>query len=380
MRILLFADLMDEWLGWLVAGLLPDVRSHFEIDYAKAGWVLAAHLSGGYAGSALGGVLADLYSRRRQLLFGAVLYAFGLALAGAATSFGILLFGCLCIGLASGPVVHTAQLILIDRARGAEERLEKTLGHFNAFGSVGDPLGPTSLAMSLSVGLGWRFAFAAGALFMALFGLGLSITTRESRSPSVTHGEERRGWQLIVDTIKDSRLLRLALALALLDGLDEPFAGFVVLFLRDIGGVSGAWANAVVVVLVGSPLAGFALVAHLHWSRRHTMRASLLTLGVAIVGFLLAPGIAGKAACLIVVGASGAVFYTTALAMAFTLRPNATGTVTSVLSVFGAISLFIPPLVGSIADAHGLVSAMLVYVAIPLTMLILTIGIKSDCF
>ena len=55
MVILLLADFFDEWLGWCVAGLLPEVRGHFRLDYAKAGWVLTAHLFGGYVGGAVGG-------------------------------------------------------------------------------------------------------------------------------------------------------------------------------------------------------------------------------------------------------------------------------------------------------------------------------------
>ncbi|MBN2370335.1 MAG: MFS transporter [Vicinamibacteria bacterium] len=375
MGFLLFADFMDEWLGWLVAGLLPDVRGHFHLDYAKAGWVLMAHHTGGYIGSALSGVAADLYNRRRLLLLGTALYAFGLTLAGAATSYGVLLAACVCIGLASGPVAHTARLILIDRARKAEERLEKTLGCYNALGSVGDLLGPLSLAMSLSAGLGWRCAFCAGALFMAAYGLGLGVMHRGSRSPTLARDKETRGWSHIVETAKDGRLLRLALALALLDGLDEPFAGFVILHLRDVAGVSGASANAVITVLVGSPLVGFALAARTPWSRHRMIRASLLILGAAVAGFLLASGIAAKALCLAFVGTSTAVFYTSALAASFSLRPNATGTVTSVLSMVGALSLLLPPFVGSVADACDLSHAMLVYVALPFAMLMLVTGI-----
>jgi predicted MFS family arabinose efflux permease len=378
MGVLLLADFFDECLGWLVAGLLPELRGHFKLDYLRAGWVLTAHLAGGYLGGALGGVLADLYDRRRLLLSGAALYACGLALAGAATSFGILLLGCVCIGLASGPVAHTAQLILVDRARDGQERLEKVLGRFNALGSVGALLGPVSLAAALGVGLGWRSGFAAGALVMAVYAFALGTVRPASHVAPPAQAEKRAGWALMRETITDVRLLRLALALALLDGLDEPFAGFVILFLRDVSGTSGALANATAAVLVGSPLVGFALAARLPWRRATIMRSSLALLGAALGAFLLAPGMLAKAACLAAAGTATAVFYTTSLAAVLSLRPSSTGTVTSVLSVVGTLSLLIPPLVGQIADARDLTSAMFIYAALPLVMLLLVGGVDAE--
>ncbi len=378
MGVLLLADFVDEWLGWLVAGLLPDVRSHFKLDYVKAGWVLTAHTGGGYVGGTLGGVLADLYSRRSILLAGATLYACGLGLACTAPSLPALLLGCACIGLASGPVAHTAQLILVDQAHGSNERLEKTLGRFNALGSIGDVLGPLSLAAALGAGLGWRAVFAIGTLLMVTYGFAYGVAAPPA-SPSHNSTPERRAsWALIRETLMDTRVLRLALALALLDALDEPFAGFVVLFLRDVTATGGPGANAIATVLVGSPLVGFALVQHLPWSRASIMRSSLALLGGAIAGFVLAPGLPSKTAFLAVAGATTAIFYTTTLAAVLALRPNSTGTVTSVLSIIGVLSLLFPPLVGRIADTHDLTRAMLVYVAIPFVMLLL-IGARHPC-
>jgi MFS family permease len=375
MGVLLFADLFDEWLGWLVAGLLPEVRAHFGLDYSRAGWALTAHVLGGYLGSAVGGVLADVWDRRRLLLSGAALFALGLAIVGAAPSFAVVLAGCFSLGLASGPVVHTAQLILVDRARGTDERLERFLGRFNALGTVGDLLGPIGLAIGLTAGLGWRGLFGAGALVMATYGLTLATVARISPVRPTAPDTGRPTWPVIVATLADRRLLRVALALALLDGLDEPFAGFVMLFLRDAAGASAALSNAVIVVLAGSPLAGFALAARLTWPRARAMSVSLCALGAGLSGFLLLPGVIAKAAALAVVGSSTAVFYTVALSEALSLRPNTTGTTTSVLSIVGAVSLLFPPLTGAIADKWGLTNGMLLYPALPVVMLLLVRGL-----
>jgi MFS family permease len=187
--LLLLADLVDEWMGWFPVGLLPDVRGHFAVGYGKASLVLTAHLVGGYVGSMFGGVLADIWDRRRLLLGGAALYALGLGLAGMATSFGAVLVACACIGLSSGPLVHTAQVILVDRARARGERLERMLGRFNALGSVGDLLGPASLTLGLGVGLGWRWLLRRGRGRHR----GLRPGARRHGPPALAHARPRPG-------------------------------------------------------------------------------------------------------------------------------------------------------------------------------------------
>jgi MFS transporter, FSR family, fosmidomycin resistance protein len=368
---LLLADLVDEWLGWLPAGLLGDVRGEFHLDYARASGILVAHFVGGYVGGVLGGVLADVSDRRRLLLGGVALYTAGLGLASSAENALVLVLGCLCIGLASGPVVHTAQLILVDRAREERERLERSLGRFNALGSIGDILGPGSLALLMGAGVGWRALFAAGAVLMAVYGLGSGAVLQRSPQPGPARESASALWPRVREVLTDRRLLRLALALALLDGLDEPFAAFVLLFLRDVAGVSAPLASFAVTWLVGSTLAGFALASHCAWPRARAMEACLLGMSLGLVGFLLVPGLPLRVACLAVVGVSTAAFYTTALAEAFSLRPDSTGTVTSVLSLIGPVSLVIAPLVGALADAYGLARSMAVYVALPVLMLLL---------
>ncbi len=371
MGALLAADFFDEWLGWLVTGLLPDVRAHFRLDYAQAGWVLTAHLAGGYVGAIVGGVLADVWNRRRLLLGGAALFASGLALVGVAPSFAVTLVGCACIGLASGPVVHTAQVILVERARQDGQRLERFLARFNALGSVGDVLGPTFLAVGLSAGLGWRALFGAGALVMTAYGVTLAGATRHAPLVPAARDSERPAWSLVVATLADHRVLRLALALALLDALDEPFAGFVMLYLRDVVGASEALSNLAVAVLVGSTLGGFALAAHLGWTRGRAMRVFLGTLTAGTAAFLLLPGLPAKVACLALVGVSTAGFYTSALAEALSLRPDTTGTTTSVLSLVGIVSLALPPLVGAVSDSRNLTSGMILYAGLAALMLLL---------
>jgi hypothetical protein len=108
------------------------------------------------------------------------------------------------------------------------------------------------------------------------------------------------------------------------------------------------------------------------------MRGSVTLLGGAVAGFVLAPGLPFKTAFLAVAGATTAVFYTSTLAAVLSLRPSSTGTVTSVLSVVGALSLLFPPLVGRIADTRDLTSAMFVYAAIPFAMLLLIGGTATE--
>ena len=366
-------------MGWLPTGLLPEVRSGFDLDYERASLILTAHLMGGYFGSAVGGVLADVSDRRRLLVAGTAVYALGLGLASCASSLPAMLLACALIGLASGPVVHTAQLILADRARASGERLERFLGRFNALGSVGDLIGPASLVAGLGFGLGWRSLFGLAALVVASYGLGVAGTAAKVPAPVAFEGPESRpGWRAILEAVRDRRLLRLAVALALLDALDEPFAGFVLLYLRDVVGWSAAAGNAALGVLVGSTLGGFALAAHLDWTRGRFMRICLWLMGGALAAFPLVPGVSLKLVCLGLVGLSTAGFYTAALAEVLDLRPGLAGTATSVLSVVGALSLAFPPIAGALADHAGLRSSLLLYAALPFVMLILVRGVRTD--
>ncbi|HEX5939980.1 MAG TPA: MFS transporter [Dehalococcoidia bacterium] len=362
---MLFVDFMDEWVSFFPAGSLNQIQGDLDLSYGQAGVILACFGLGGLLGTPIGGLAADFVDRRKLLTGGAFAYAASMALFGLSDGFWVMVLAALLWGASSDPFTHPADVVLAELD---PDMLETNVARGNFLGSLGDILSPLTVALVFAVGLDWRILMFVGAAGMAAYGfwfLTLEIPPlRQSR-------DGHTPWSSLLSVVRDRRVILAALVITLFSTLDEPFAAFVILFLRDEGyGATTAGIMAMVFFLAAA--LGFILVPWL--TRRFSARgvrfglALLMLVGIlavltGLIG-LLVPG-------LFLTGAAGAAFYSIMYAGLLRLRPGQVGATGTVTSYIDTLALAFPPLVGVTADAAGLHAGLALYGLIPIGILIL---------
>jgi putative MFS transporter len=155
-------DAMD--IG-LLTFLLPTLTSSMGLRGAEPGLVVSFTFLGMFAGAAVAGNLADRYGRKAVFQWTLILYAIGTGLSAFAWDLNSLLLFRLISGLGLGGELPVASTLVSEwspaRVRG---RMLVLLESFWAYGWTVAAVIGLALAPRLDPGLGWRVAFAIGAL------------------------------------------------------------------------------------------------------------------------------------------------------------------------------------------------------------------------
>jgi MFS family permease len=366
---LLFIRFADEWFTFFPAGALEPMRSELDLPYAQVGLILASLSAGGLLGHGFS-VAADYVDRRLLASGGAFVY--GLCLVGFAVghSFWFLVAVGVIWGAASDAFIAGCEVTLV---RLYPEHLAPVLGRINAYGAVGDLLGPLTLAGAALVGISWRGVFAMGGTLMLAYAAILLI----QKFPNVPLVPEAPPpVAAIAAVLRDSQIIRLALVDALFSLLDEPFQGYTIAFFERVRGQPPALATVIVAGWVIAGVVGFLAVPV--FSKRSSARSLLLgfgvTIAVAVVIIVIAPFVSLQAIAALVFGFGAAVFYAVLQATVLGIQPERAGTVGAVVSTIGLLGLAFPTLVGSVADRFGLTAGLLLYAAVSPLMLVLLVS------
>ena len=350
----------DEWTTFFPAGTLEPIRHDLGLSYAGVAGVLVALPAGGILGNVFL-VAADYVSRRLLASLGALTYGLAMIAFGVGHSLPVLLTAAFAWGAASDAFVHASEVALVDLA---EDALGKTLARMNAWASVGDLLGPATLAVAAMLGFGWRGAFIGGGV--AMLGYAAWLATQRFPPP---HPPEKLPNPLagVWAIARDREVLLLAVVLGLFSLLDEPLDGFMIAYFERVRGFAPALATAPVVAILVGGMAGFAVFERLAGGRSPRVvilacaAAMIVTLPVAIY----APFLPLELAAGLGFGAAGAVFYTTLESVVLALRPGQAGATGAVVSTIGMLGMGFPALVGALADSRGLGAGLALYAAIP---------------
>jgi DHA1 family inner membrane transport protein len=361
----------DEWLTFFPAGALEQIRADLDLTYAQAGLILTAMAAGGLAGNAFT-VAADFVDRRRLAGFGALAYAGCLVTIGLSTSLPLLLVAAFCWGAAGDAVCHGCEVALVDLAR---EDLAPAMGRVNAYGAVGDVLGPLTLAAAAALGVSWRGVFCAGGVLMLLYAAWIARqpfpgVQRAPGGPSIAVA--------LLDAVRDRRIILLAVVDGLFGLLDEPFLGFTMAYLERERAISAAAAATVAMAVVAGGLAGFLSVSA--FTSRFPARRLLLCFGalvaLSVAALAVAPVLPLHLAAGGAFGFTGAVFFALLQATYLSLRPRQAGTSQAVISAIGHFGIGFPTLVGLVSDASGLGAGLGLYAAVPVVMVLL-LGLEA---
>jgi len=367
---LLLVDLADEWFTFLPAGAMESIRADLGLSYAQAGVLLALLPAGGVLGTVLMAA-ADFVSRRLLGAGGAFVFALCLLVFATGRSFIVLAVAAFVWGAASDAFVHATQLALAELAG---DDLDAVLARTNLLGSLGELLGPLTLALTAAAGLGWRPVFAVGGVLMLAYAAWLAGQCLPPPRP-----DGSTPWSVVRAVAQDARVLRLAALWALSAALDAPFIGFLIANLEETRDVSAAAATALVVAVVAGGMATYAALAVVRrpFSTRSRLVFASIGLLVTIVVMVGAPWTAVVGLAGVGFGAAGALLWVALQATTYRLRPGQVGTTQAVISGLSTVSVTIPPLVGVAADRLGLGTATWLFVLAPVGILLLALTARE---
>jgi predicted MFS family arabinose efflux permease len=348
---------VDEWLGFLPAGIVEPLHAELGLSYAQVGGLLVALSAGGLLGIPIA-VAVDHLSRRVVSAAGAFGYAACLFTFAAEESFPLLLLAAVLLGASSDAMIRGCEVATVELAG---DDLERTLGVVNALGALGDVLGPATLATAAATGLGWRPAFAAAAVLLLAYG---TVIATQPFPPPAARAERLGPGGGVRAVLGDRRVMLLCLAATVFSLLDEPFLAFAVAYLERDQDLSHAVALLIAGAAMAGGLVGFVAVA----LRRPSgvalvivLRRAAFTMVVSIALTLVVPWVPIQAASAFAFGTAGGVFWVRIQSAILGGRPGLAGTTIAVWSSMEVVAGAFPLVVGAVADARGLRTGLVLY-------------------
>lgn len=354
----LAARFMDELLSGLPTVLMPTIRAQFGLSYTQVS-LLGLALS--YAAAIIepiNGLLIDLWKRPWLMAFGAAGIGLGTAVIGLAPTLAILLPGFAIYGLASGPLAHTADVVLVEAYPKAPDRIYTRATLLDTVGAL---LAPLSVTISIWMGLNWRWLLICLGLSSFVYAVLILRTRFPCRSESDERGHQGFGIALrenLRAVLSSKRAMTWLLYLLAFSVLEAPLQ-FTTIWLREQVGMSQALIGIYVAIEMGVSIVS--LVYLDRWLARSSSRRILLTacLGLLILypAWVVMPGIAMRFLLALPLGFLEAVLWPIGKAQSLASVPGRGGTVTAVQSLMGLIP--IPLLFGLLAETVTLTTAML---------------------
>lgn len=356
----------DEWVSFFPSGALEPIRADLALSYAQIGMVVAAVPAGGLVGHGFS-VAADYVDRRLLASAGALVVGLGLLGFAFGQVFAVLLVAAFVWGLASDAFVAGCEVSLVQLF---PNDLAAVLGRVNAFGAIGDLLGPLTLAAVVGFGLGWRAAFLLGGAIMLVYSAVLATRSFPAPRPAPAAPS------IVADIIavaRDRTIVRLALVDGLFAILDEPFQGFTIAYLERVRDLAPALATLIVAGWVVAGMIGFWIVSRFtdHFAPRTLLLAFGVAIAVAVILLVFGPFVPLQALAAVAFGFSAAVFYAILQATYLGAQPDRAGTINAIVSTIGLFDIAFPTLVGAVVDARGLEAGLGLYAVVPLLILAL---------
>lgn len=270
-------------------------------------------------------------------------------LGAVAWSYWVLLVALALYGPAAGVGVELAQASLVDAA---PEKAEATLARWTLLGAIGDIGTPALLAIVVAAGYSYRAAFVVSGLFV------LANAWAVWSGPDVPHAhvedEETRG--TLRDALKNRRLVGWELACVFCAFLDELMVAFGALHLKappqERAVVFIAWMFG---AIVGAVAAERLLV---RWSSRTVLLSSCVCCMPALALWLWADALWLSAVALALVGVFSSPMYPVAKAQAYAAMPGSSGAITALGALLLPIEMAFPVVVGLVANAYGVTTAL----------------------
>jgi len=239
-------------------------------------------------------------------------------------------------------------------------------------GAIGVTLSPLLITVVLSVEGSWRAVFFSTAIVAGVF----AVLLFKQRFDGHTGAEDEVGslqqlGQSLFLALRSRTLIKWVILTELADFMLDKLLEVTGLYFHDVAGVSLPAASAAVTVSAIAGLIGsFALVPLLEKVNGvHVIRISAVIVFFAYTAFLLIPIVWLKYVLIAVISLSTSGWYVVLRAKCYAVLPGQSGVVVAVTSLANISSLFMPLLLGGIADAFGLQIAMWLLIIGPIALI-----------
>lgn len=315
-------------------------------------------------------LLAERLRRHRKALVvsGLAMMGLGLVLAGLAPGMVTFTAACSLAWLSSSLGVELSRATLMDAE---PERREQIMARWALLGTLGDLATPLTLAALGAVALGWRAAFwLAGGLLVAQAAL---LATRRFPGQEEDDDEDEPPLrEALAAALRNPRLMLWLSGATLCQLLDEPFVAFAGLFLEERFGAGLAERSMMLAGMTTGGLVGLA------WTERRLgqgaapialMAKAAVACAAALALWLAAPSLGWSAAGLVALGTFAAPLWPIAHAQAVRALPGRAGLVEAVASLLSPVEMFMPIVMGVVADRVGLAATLTLTALQPLGLL-----------
>lgn len=379
MSVSLAARFMDEILSGLPAVLMPTIRATFRLSYVQVS-LLSLVLN--YVAAVIepiAGLLIDIWKRPWLMAGGAAVIGLATAVMGAAPTFGILLLGFAIYGIGSGPLAHTADVVMVEAYPDAPSRIYARSTVIDTFGAL---LAPLLVSITLWLNLSWRWLLIS----LGLSGLVYAVLILRTRFPRPLNGddeaEEELGIrQLMKKNLKavlSNRNARLWLLFLFFHEVSEASFQFTTIWLREQVGMSQALIG--VYVAVEMAVGIISLLFLDRWLARTNQRRILqiASLGVLVLypAWLFLPGIMTRFALGVPLNFLLAVFWPIGKSQSLASIPGKGGAVSAIHSMTALVPVAL--FFGLLAEAITLTGAMLAVQIVAMTAVLVVTLLLPD--
>ena len=368
--VLYGVELLDELIYGLYGATLPYLKTDFALTYTQVGLLFTLPGLIGVMADPFIGLLGDTRHRRALVIGGIVATTIGLLLAGLAQVYGVLLLAFGVLYVASGAYVNLSQATLIDLN---PNRAEHTMARWTLLGSIGVAVSPLIVIAAFAIGYTWRSIYLACSLIAAVFVVLLFKQKFESQDGARDESVSlRKLGRSLIAALRNRQMLKWIILTELADFMLDKLLEVTGLYFHDVAGASLAGASAAVAVFTIAGLIGNGLIVPVLEKVRgvRLLRVTAIIVSIAYTAMLLTPIVWIKYVLIGVIGFSAAGWFAILRAKCFEVLPGQSGVVIAVTSLANLSSLFVPIILGSIADAIGLPTAMWLLAIGPVALII----------
>ena len=350
----LFGRFTDELFSGIPIVLMPTISARLGFGYAGIGvlnlvlnWVATLV-------EPVNGLLIDVWSRHRLMAWGALGTGLSLVVIGVAPDFVWLVAGFAIYGLASGPLAHTADVVLVDAHPQSASRI---VARATLLDTVGALMGPLFVTVGLWAGVDWRWIVAGvglwGPVYAALI-LGTRFPAPSPREDGRLFAEFGRN----VRAVMSSRASVAWLLFLFAHELTEAPLPLRTVWLADEVGMSQSLVGVYVAFELAAMFVGVALLDRwlTRMSARGVLRVALGSLLLLYPLWFVLPGVGAK----FVIGGPlnilGGVIWPIGRGESLASAPGRAGTLTAISSLTGLVPATLA--VGLLAEAIGPTLAM----------------------
>ena len=364
----------DELLSGLPHVLMPTLRTVFGLSYTQ---VSLLSLTLNYVAAFIepvSGLLIDIWRRRWIMAFGAAGVGIATAVMGIAPTFAILLIGFGIYGLASGPLAHTADVVLVDAYPKAPDRIFTRATLLDTFGAL---LSSLLVSLTFILRLEWRWlmvSLGASSIIYAIIIFTTRFPPRHAKDGQDVEHVGKTAWRNLRKVLRSKQAIGW-LAFLFVFGIAESPYTFTTIWLREEVGMSQALVG--IYIALQMAVGMVSLVVLDRWLARSSIRR-ILTIacaGVLILFplWLFLPGPAARFALAVPLNFLFTVFWPIGKAQSLRSVPGLGGTATAVHSLMALVP--VPLLFGLLAEAVTLTTAMFWVTMLAVSAMILVVWI-----